>query len=144
MTPTNLAKAAMPAPVKEMAAGVTDMKETFTDPLGQKKEKEEAERRGCGRRAAGRGRTAPGRARDAGHGGPGAGRTARARGAGRSSDLRRFSAPLRFVCCYFGPRESPRDRGRKRLLALAGVAALAAVIDAPPDARAAPRPHRRA
>ena len=43
MTPTNLAKAAMPAPVKEMAAGVTEMKETFTDPLGQKKEKEQAE-----------------------------------------------------------------------------------------------------
>ena len=40
--PTNLAKAAMPAPVKEMAAGVTEMKETFTDPLGQKK-KEQAD-----------------------------------------------------------------------------------------------------
>ena len=33
----------MPAPMKEMAAGVTEMKETFTDPLGQKKEKAEAE-----------------------------------------------------------------------------------------------------
>lgn len=43
VTPSNLAKAAMPAPVKEMAAGVTEMKETFTDPLGQKKEKAEAE-----------------------------------------------------------------------------------------------------
>lgn len=42
-TPSNLAKAAMPAPMKEMAAGVTEMKETFTDPLGQKKEKAEAE-----------------------------------------------------------------------------------------------------
>jgi sec-independent protein translocase protein TatA len=42
--PTNLAKAAMPASVKEMAADVTDMKDTLTDPLGQKKkEKEEAE-----------------------------------------------------------------------------------------------------
>src|SRR3954463_14282357 len=39
MTPTNLAKAAMP----EMAAGVTDVKETFTDPLGQKKAAEDAE-----------------------------------------------------------------------------------------------------
>jgi TatA/E family protein of Tat protein translocase len=43
MTPTNLAKAAMPAPVKEMAAGVTDMKETFTDPLGMKKRDEAAD-----------------------------------------------------------------------------------------------------
>jgi TatA/E family protein of Tat protein translocase len=43
VTPSNLAKAAMPAPVKEMAAGVTEMKETFTDPLGQKKEKEKEE-----------------------------------------------------------------------------------------------------
>jgi sec-independent protein translocase protein TatA len=41
--PSNLAKAAMPAPVKEMAAGVTEMKETFTDPLGTKKEKADAE-----------------------------------------------------------------------------------------------------
>src|SRR5262245_48807982 len=41
VSPTNLAKAAMPAPVKEMAAGVTEMKETFTDPLGQKKEEKE-------------------------------------------------------------------------------------------------------
>ena len=48
MTPSNLAKAAMPAPVKEMAAGVTEMKETFTDPLGD--EEEGAGRgRGCGR-----------------------------------------------------------------------------------------------
>ena len=39
-SPTNLAKAAMPAPVKEMAAGVTEMKETFTDPLGLKKKDE--------------------------------------------------------------------------------------------------------
>jgi sec-independent protein translocase protein TatA len=39
MTPTNLAKAAMP----EMAAGVTDVKETFTDPLGTKKAAAEAE-----------------------------------------------------------------------------------------------------
>ncbi len=43
VTPSNLAKAAMPAPVKEMAAGVTEMTETFTDPLGQKKQKAEAE-----------------------------------------------------------------------------------------------------
>jgi sec-independent protein translocase protein TatA len=50
VTPSNLAKAAMPAPVKEMAAGVTEMKagvtemtDTFTDPLGQKKQKAEAE-----------------------------------------------------------------------------------------------------
>jgi sec-independent protein translocase protein TatA len=41
-SPTNLAKAAMPAPVKEMAAGVTEMKETFTDPLGMKKKDEPA------------------------------------------------------------------------------------------------------
>jgi TatA/E family protein of Tat protein translocase len=40
MSPTNLAKAAMPAPVKEMATGVTEMKETFTDPLGMKKKDE--------------------------------------------------------------------------------------------------------
>jgi TatA/E family protein of Tat protein translocase len=39
MTPTNLAKAAMP----DMAASVTDVKETFTDPLGQKKAAEAAE-----------------------------------------------------------------------------------------------------
>src|SRR5262249_46937088 len=43
VTPTNIAKAAMPAPVKQVAADVTEMKETFTDPLGQKKEKAEAE-----------------------------------------------------------------------------------------------------
>src|SRR6187402_41346 len=42
-SPTNLAKAAMPAPVKQMAADVTDMKDTLTDPLGQKKAKAEAE-----------------------------------------------------------------------------------------------------
>jgi TatA/E family protein of Tat protein translocase len=48
VTPSNLAKAAMPAPVKEMAAGVTEMKETFTDPLGQKKEQEKAEADGSG------------------------------------------------------------------------------------------------
>jgi TatA/E family protein of Tat protein translocase len=36
MSPTNLAKAAMPASVKEVAADVTDMKETFQDPLGTK------------------------------------------------------------------------------------------------------------
>jgi sec-independent protein translocase protein TatA len=41
--PSNLAKAAMPASVKEMAADVTEMKDTLTDPLGQKKEKDEAE-----------------------------------------------------------------------------------------------------
>ena len=35
--PSNIAKAAIPAPVKEMTAGVTEMKETFTDPLGMKK-----------------------------------------------------------------------------------------------------------
>ena len=44
MNPTNLAKAAVPAPVKEMASGVTEMKETFTDPLGlKKKDKDESE-----------------------------------------------------------------------------------------------------
>jgi TatA/E family protein of Tat protein translocase len=42
VNPANLAKAAVPAPVKEMASGVTEMKETFTDPLGLKK-KEQAE-----------------------------------------------------------------------------------------------------
>src|SRR6478609_5826048 len=42
VTPTNIAKAAMPAPMKQVAADVTEMKETFTDPLGQKKEKAEA------------------------------------------------------------------------------------------------------
>jgi sec-independent protein translocase protein TatA len=40
VTPSNLAKAAMPAPLKEMAADVNDMKDTFTDPLGQKKKAE--------------------------------------------------------------------------------------------------------
>jgi sec-independent protein translocase protein TatA len=40
--PSNLAKAAMPAPVKEMAAGVTEMKDTITDPLGTKKKEQEA------------------------------------------------------------------------------------------------------
>jgi sec-independent protein translocase protein TatA len=39
--PTNLAKAAMPAPVKEMAAGVTEMRDTITDPLGTKKKEQE-------------------------------------------------------------------------------------------------------
>jgi sec-independent protein translocase protein TatA len=44
MKPTNLAKAAMPASVKQVAADVTEMKETVTDPLGEKKKaKEEAE-----------------------------------------------------------------------------------------------------
>jgi sec-independent protein translocase protein TatA len=42
VNPTNLAKAAMPAPVKEMAAGVTEMKETFTDPLGLKQKDDAA------------------------------------------------------------------------------------------------------
>jgi len=37
MSPTNLAKAAMPAPLKEMASEVTDMKKTMADPLGMKK-----------------------------------------------------------------------------------------------------------
>ena len=41
MSPTNLAKAAMPAPLKEMASDVTDMKETFKDPLGMKKATDE-------------------------------------------------------------------------------------------------------
>ena len=58
VTPSNLAKAAMPAPVKEMAAGVTEMKETFTDPLGQKKEKEQAEAEAADDAPVGRGRTA--------------------------------------------------------------------------------------
>ena len=48
VTPSNLAKAAVPAPVKEMAAGVTEMKETFTDPLGQKKEQAKAEAEAAG------------------------------------------------------------------------------------------------
>jgi len=43
MSPTNLAKAAMPASVKEMASDVTDMKDTFADPLGMKKLDEEPE-----------------------------------------------------------------------------------------------------
>jgi TatA/E family protein of Tat protein translocase len=44
VNPANLAKAAVPAPVKEMASGVTEMKETFTDPLGlKKKDKDEAD-----------------------------------------------------------------------------------------------------
>ena len=42
-SPTNLAKAAMPAPVKQLTADVTDMKDTLTDPLGQKKAKADAE-----------------------------------------------------------------------------------------------------
>ena len=37
MTPTNLAKAAMPASVKQVTADVTDMKQTLQDPLGMKK-----------------------------------------------------------------------------------------------------------
>jgi sec-independent protein translocase protein TatA len=41
MSPTNLARAAMPASVKQVTADVTDMKETFTDPLGQNKAKDE-------------------------------------------------------------------------------------------------------
>src|SRR6185295_14929145 len=41
MSPTNLARAAMPASVKQVATDVTDMKETFTDPLGQNQAKEE-------------------------------------------------------------------------------------------------------
>jgi TatA/E family protein of Tat protein translocase len=42
-SPTNLAKAAMPASVKQAAADVTEMKETITDPLGMKKKDEEKE-----------------------------------------------------------------------------------------------------
>jgi len=42
ISPTNLAKAAMPASVKEMASDVTEMKDTFTDPLGMKKADEDA------------------------------------------------------------------------------------------------------
>ena len=41
MSPTNLAKAAMPASVKEMASDVTDMKNTFADPLGLKQTDED-------------------------------------------------------------------------------------------------------
>ena len=40
MSPTNLAKAAMPASVKEVAADVTDMKQTLKDPLGLKQDEE--------------------------------------------------------------------------------------------------------
>jgi sec-independent protein translocase protein TatA len=36
MSPTNIAKAAMPASVKDMASDVTDMKKTLKDPLGMK------------------------------------------------------------------------------------------------------------
>ena len=43
MSPTNLAKAAMPAPLKEMASDVTDMKKTMADPLGLKKTEDEDE-----------------------------------------------------------------------------------------------------
>jgi sec-independent protein translocase protein TatA len=43
MTPTNIAKAAMPASVKEVAADVTDMKQTLKDPLGMKKGEEAGE-----------------------------------------------------------------------------------------------------
>jgi len=44
MSPTNLAKAAMPASVKEVAADVTDMKETFKDPLGMQKGEEASDK----------------------------------------------------------------------------------------------------
>jgi sec-independent protein translocase protein TatA len=36
MSPTNIVKAATPAPLKEIASDVTDMKDTFKDPLGLK------------------------------------------------------------------------------------------------------------
>src|SRR5215210_7716893 len=36
MTPTNLAKAAMPASVRQVHSDVTEMKQTISDPLGQK------------------------------------------------------------------------------------------------------------
>jgi TatA/E family protein of Tat protein translocase len=50
MSPTNLAKAAMPTSVKEMASDVTDMKETFKDPLGmnaETKDKDETSEAGA-------------------------------------------------------------------------------------------------
>ena len=50
-SPTNLAKAAMPASVKQAAADVTDMKDTITDPLGMKK-KDETEGETAGEKAA--------------------------------------------------------------------------------------------
>jgi hypothetical protein len=44
VNPANLAKAAVPAPVKEMASGVTEKKETFNDTLGlKKKDQDEAD-----------------------------------------------------------------------------------------------------
>ncbi len=52
MSPTNLAKAAVPAQVKEMASDVTDMKETFKDPLGMKKDAEGADAEPTGADAA--------------------------------------------------------------------------------------------
>jgi TatA/E family protein of Tat protein translocase len=45
MSPTNLARAAMPASVKQVATDVTDMKQTFTDPLGQKQATEQQDAR---------------------------------------------------------------------------------------------------
>jgi TatA/E family protein of Tat protein translocase len=41
MTPTNLAKAAMPASVKQVTSDVSDMKKTLSDPLGLKKDEGE-------------------------------------------------------------------------------------------------------
>src|SRR5215210_7758417 len=43
MTPTNLAKAAMPASVRQVHSDVTEMKQTIADPLGQK-QADEAEK----------------------------------------------------------------------------------------------------
>jgi TatA/E family protein of Tat protein translocase len=42
MSPTNLVKAATPAPLKEMASDVTGMKDTLKDPLGLKTTEAEA------------------------------------------------------------------------------------------------------
>jgi sec-independent protein translocase protein TatA len=42
MSPTNLARAAMPASVKQVTTDVTEIKQSFTDPLGEKKAVEEA------------------------------------------------------------------------------------------------------
>ena len=48
MSPTNLARAAMPASVKQVTSDVTEMKQTFTDPLGEKKQAADAAGSGAG------------------------------------------------------------------------------------------------
>ena len=98
----------MPAPVKEMAAGVTEMKETFTDPLGQKKEKEKAEAEAADDAPSAEPAPLPAAREMPVVAAPVPGRAARARGAGRSSDLRRFlSSGSGSSVGTFGPRESP-------------------------------------